>query len=396
MNLRWPWGAVVVMCGWLCAAGCAGPTDPATIGPTPRPIAPPDQQAVQGAVDRGIEFLLDRQWRNGSWGSSDTKPVRVLCPVPGGHRAFKTGTTMLCIMALLAAEGDDPRITAALDRAEQWVAAHLTKVRRDSIPTLYNNWAHAYAIHALLGLARRPGLTDQRREVLAELTRLQIHLLSRYQSITGGWGYYNYNRRVSTPPNIVATSFMTATVMIALHDAQQAGYDVPKATTKLGMMSLRYARNPNGTFDYHMYIGHKETTHSLSKPAGSLARSQACNAAMYLWGDPRTTPAVIRTWLKRLYARNGWLSMARKTYTPHASHYAIAGYFYYYGHYYAAVCMDLLPAEERAYHQDFLTHLLLDKQEKDGSWWDFINYQYHQEYGTAFAVLTLQRCLGNS
>jgi hypothetical protein len=31
-------------------------------------------------------------------------------------------------------------------------------------------------------------------------------------------------------------------------------------------------------------------------------------------------------------------------------------------------------------------------QEKDGSWWDFPLYNYHQQYGTAFALMTLGRC----
>ena len=55
--------------------------------------------------------------------------------------------------------------------------------------------------------------------------------------------------------------------------------------------------------------------------------------------------------------------------------------------------MDLLPVDERPYHQDHLVNLLLPKQETDGSWWDFMVYRYHQEYGTAFALMTLQRCL---
>ena len=36
---------------------------------------------------------------------------------------------------------------------------------------------------------------------------------------------------------------------------------------------------------------------------------------------------------------------------------------------------------------------MLDRQEKDGSWWDYPLYDYHQPYGTAFALMTLQRCL---
>jgi len=31
-------------------------------------------------------------------------------------------------------------------------------------------------------------------------------------------------------------------------------------------------------------------------------------------------------------------------------------------------------------------------QEKDGSWWDFPLYNYHQQYGTAFALMSLGKC----
>ena len=42
-----------------------------------------------------------------------------------------------------------------------------------------------------------------------------------------------------------------------------------------------------------------------------------------------------------------------------------------------------------------LADLMLDRQEKDGSWWDYPLYDYHQPYGTGYALMTLQRCLPN-
>jgi hypothetical protein len=70
----------------------------------------------------------------------------------------------------------------------------------------------------------------------------------------------------------------------------------------------------------------------------------------------------------------------------------VAGYFFYYGHYYAALCADQLePALARPY-KDHLAAILLPLQEKDGSWFDFPFYDYHQPYGTAFALMTLARC----
>ena len=39
-----------------------------------------------------------------------------------------------------------------------------------------------------------------------------------------------------------------------------------------------------------------------------------------------------------------------------------------------------------------LAYLLLSHQERDGSWFDFPFYNYHQQYGTAFGLLSLEHC----
>ena len=112
---------------------------------------------------------------------------------------------------------------------------------------------------------------------------------------------------------------------------------------------------------------------------------------MRLWGDPLVTDDVLKTWLDRLFARNLWLDIGRKRPIPHESWFQVAGYFFYFGHYYAALCIEQLPENERPPFQDHLAHVLLRLQEKDGSWWDFPMFDYHQQYGTAFALMSLAR-----
>jgi hypothetical protein len=123
-----------------------------------------------------------------------------------------------------------------------------------------------------------------------------------------------------------------------------------------------------------------------------LGRSQACNLALRIYDDPRVSDDVLKTWLNRLFARNGWLDIGRKRPVPHEAHFYVAGYFYYYGHYYAAMCIEQLPKDRQPYYQEHLAHIILPLQEKDGSWWDFPFYNYHQQYGTAMAISTLVRC----
>src|SRR5690606_11621833 len=103
----------------------------------------------------------------------------------------------------------------------------------------------------------------------------------------------------------------------------------------------------------------------INRPGGSLGRSQVCNLALRMYGREDVTIDVMKAWLDRLFARNGWLGIGRKRPVPHESHFQVAGYFYYYGHYYAAMCIDELPADERPYFQDHLAHILLPLQETD-------------------------------
>jgi hypothetical protein len=130
----------------------------------------------------------------------------------------------------------------------------------------------------------------------------------------------------------------------------------------------------------------------INRPGGSLGRSQACNIALRVWGDNKITDKVLDTWLHRLFARNGWLSIGRKRPIPHEAWFQVAGYFYYYGHYYAALCIEDLPGEQQGLFQSHMVQTIIPKQEKDGSWWDYPLYDYHQPYGTAFALMTLFRC----
>ena len=68
------------------------------------------------------------------------------------------------------------------------------------------------------------------------------------------------------------------------------------------------------------------------------------------------------------------------------------GLFFYYGHYYAAREINMLPDDQRPAFRQLVAGLILGLQENDGSWWDFPLYNYHQQYGTGFALMTLARC----
>jgi len=368
----------------------------ATEGPKPPPITPPKPEEIDAAIQRGVKFLLDDQRPDGSWGSPErTKGLNIYAPPPGAHDAFHTAVTALVIMALDQAEprlpaDQRPIIDKAIDRGAAWLDEHLERLRRATPDALYNVWGHSYALQGLVTLHKRAAGNPERQKKLTELAQHQADMLARYSFVGGGWSYYDFIAGTQTPSD-AAFSFTTATALIALKEAEAIGVKFPERLTKKAITSILRQQKPDFSYAYGEYL-RMIPMHPINRPGGSLGRSQACNLALRMYGDKRITNDVLKTWLNRLYARNGWLSYGRKRPVPHESFFFVAGYFYYYGHWYAAMCIEQLPADEQPYFKDYLAHIILPLQEKDGSWWDYPFYNYHQQYGTAMAVMTLVMC----
>ncbi|MFT5325680.1 MAG: hypothetical protein ACI8P0_003552 [Planctomycetaceae bacterium] len=367
-------------------------TGPAPKVRTPRvePIAATDPAVLEASIKRGVDFLVGYQNDDGSWGNpTRTKGLNIYAPVPGAHHAFRTATTAMCIMALIESGSETPEVKQSLDRAEQWLLTYLPRLRRATPTAIYNVWGHAYSIQALVRMHRRHDDASF-RERLVELMKQQFDLLDRYESVDGGWGYYDFRLGTKKPASS-SISFVNATVLVAFNEARSIGVEPPQKNVKRAIAALIRQRKSDFSYLYGEYLKDRPMR-GINRPGGSLGRSQACNIALRVWGDKKITDDVLDTWLHRLFARNGWLSIGRKRPIPHESWFQVAGYFYYYGHYYAALCIEDLPVESRGLFQAHMAETIIPKQEKDGSWWDYPLYDYHQPYGTAFALMTLVRC----
>src|SRR5262249_2838140 len=153
-------------------------------------------------------------------------------------------------------------------------------------------------------------------------------------------------RAGSKVPATDSTPFVTAAALVAFREAKDIGVEVPEKLVKGAIASIHRQRLPDGSYLYGEYLKWKPQ-HPINRPGGSLGRSQACNVALRLWKDEKITDAVLKTWLDRLINRNGWLDLARKKPIPHESFFAVAGYFFYFGHYYAGLCIQQLPPDDR-------------------------------------------------
>jgi hypothetical protein len=366
------------------------PATPADLRPKPLEH-PPSTADIDLAIGRGIDFLVHNQNADGSWGTAQrTKDLNIYAPMPDSHLAYRSAVTALCVAGLIDTHSPRPDVVRAIERGENWLEGNLPGLRRATTDVLYNIWGHIYGIQALVRMHERIPGDSARRKHIEDLIRGQMDLLRRYESIDGGWGYYDF-RVGAQRPATDSTSFMTAAGLVALREARDIGVPVDEKLLHRAIDSIHRQEKKDFSYLYGEYLKWRPF-HPINRPGGSLGRSQACNLALRLWGDPKITDAVLETWLDRLISRNLWLDLGRKRPIPHESWFAVAGYFFYFGHYYGAGCIVQLPAAERPFYQAHLANILLKLQEKDGSWWDYPLYNYHQQYGTGFALMTLAHC----
>lgn len=359
--------------------------------PKPKDIVPPTIEQVDEAIHAGIEFLIEHQNPNGSWGSATkTKGLNVYAPVPGSHHAFRSAVTGLAIMGLCRNAEQHPEALPAIEKASNWLVQELPDLRRADATTTYNVWGHAYGIRALVALADLQADQADKVSAYKKLAQSQVDLLIRQQEINGGWGYLDFDMTTRQPSGL-PTSFTTATVLIALHEASER-FDITlkSAPIQKSIRQILRQRTPDGAFVYsesHRWW----PRYRINRPAGSLARSQVCHVALSYFGEQKYAPQeLIDSWLDRMWARIGWLDIARKRPVPHESWAANSGYFFFYGTHYAAMAIQRLEDKERQkHHSGHLTRILVDLQEKNGCWWDYPLYNYHYAYGTGYALTAL-------
>ena len=348
---------------------------------------------IDAAMKRGVDFLVEDQNENGSWGSATrTKGLNIYAPLPGAHHAYRAGSTGLALAGMIDANDQRPEVQASIRKAGEWSAEHLPKLRRADPTTTYNVWGHAYGLKSL---TRLYNATDD-KEMKAKWKQLgqqQVDLANRYADVNGGWGYLDVFDEIRTQkPSGLPTAFTTATMLLAMAEGRDAmGVELNQKIVNASLKSIRMQRTPD--FSYVYSFPHRRVPRGdINRPAGSLARSQTCNAAMRVFGDKAVTDEVLVQWADRFIAREGFMRNTRKRPVPHEGPFKLAGYFYYYGCFYFTESVKLLPKDKQAKHAALIAETILPLQETDGSWWDYPLYDYHQPYGTGYALMTLAWC----
>lgn len=363
----------------------------------------PTRDQVQTCQSRGVAFLLKDQNSDGSWGSHRNALVGLDDPFMNApsQRAFTIGTTGLACIALAGIQpGQESQ--AAYAKSIDFLIANAADAKRISEWDCDNTWAYVYGLQALVQAhgAAHLASDEARRGKIAGTIRDLLARFKQYQTPLGGWGYYDAGDTTTFPPNW-ATSFMTSAAVLALLDAQAAGFEPDREMLERAVRAIRRCRLPTGAYTYSLdLVSVPRHGEGINNIKGSLGRIQVCNLALkraaaagYQAGADITLDH-LREGLEMMLRHHRFLDIARGRPIPHEAYYANAAYFYFFAHYYAAGVIQELPQVERERYWWRLQREVLKTQEADGSMWDYPMNSYGKPYGTAFAVLCLQQSLG--
>jgi hypothetical protein len=345
----------------------------------------PSDAEVRAAESKALAFLLAAQNADGSFGGARNGSFNDLWSAPETHKAWTVGTTGLACMALL---GEGERADPALRRAVDALVAKCD-LKRVSEWDMDDVWGYIYGLQALSRVLVDARYTkSDARAPIERAAHTYEEKLAKWRA--GGWGYYANDGAAWLPE--WSTSFTTAASVLALADARAAGIAVPQSLVEPALRAIEQCRLPTGAFTYSVEaIPSPGRLEGIDNVKSAIGRIQVCNLALLRGGRDVSDEQRTRG-LDQFFEHHRFLEAGRRKPIPHESFYAVAGYFYYFGHYYAAEMIASLPPEKREPYASKLLRIVIDTQEHDGSMTDYVMHDYPRPYGTAYGLLALQLC----
>lgn len=320
---------------------------------------------TQGEIwQRCVNFLLGMQRSDGGFCDSDYD-FGGTDSLPNVHVAV----TALVGMALLdAREMVDTANTAAIDKAVarclDFVTdeTNLNRVDRDEIL-----WADAYRVRFIVRC--RHGRKD---DALAAKLQAAVKALENLQSRRGTW-YHEY-----------ANAFVTATALIALHDAREAGATVDAAKVEAGCSALNNLRSQDGSYPYYARPNPEGRAGNVPAAAG---RMPLCELALHVWD--KSDQSRLAYALEKSFEFHRHLDSARK-YDNHTSTYAYGGFFFWYDMRSRTEAVAAIGDQElRSRMMKQQLDLIMQLPELDGCFVD--SHELGRCYGSAMAMLCLKQ-----
>jgi hypothetical protein len=328
--------------------------------------AVPDGSASRGmitfkadqAIDRGLKYLADNRYDDGSWGTRLIKR---------GHVAV----TSLAGLAFMAG-GHQPSRGAygkAVTSAVKFVLEAPNRSRRSGY--LYNPdaltqgpmYGHGFGtlfLAEVSGMVPEKGLRRQVHDTLHAAVALILHAQHR----EGGWRY--------DPEPTDADLSVTVCQMMALRAARNAGISVPKGAATKCVEYVKKCQDPAGFFHYQPAMFALGNIDSFARTAAGVS---ALNSAG-IYRGPEIEKGL------RFLQNNRPNSLDRRVGAPSRQD----RMHYFYGHYYAVQAMWTAGGDYWTSWYPAIRDELIAAQQNDGSWDDGIC----PHYSTAMACIILQ------
>lgn len=310
--------------GWLAPIGAAAAVALASAVAS----AEVRQAEVQRSIERGLEWLVRNQSRNGSWTAQQI--------------AYPTPMTGLAGIALLS-EGSTTmqgKYAPAIRRAVDFLVSQSrpngligNPVRDDRY-----TYGHGFAMLFLSQVLGEEEDVERRRELVDVLTRA-VRFTGEAQAASGGWGYVSCKDQ----PNFDEGS-TTITQVQGLRGCRNAGIVVPREIIDKAINYIHKCTTADGGVQYNSHGG-----------GGRPAISAAAIACLYNAGeyDSEYVPRVLN------YCRKN-LKDVRSDGFGH----------WHYTHYYFSQVMYRQGGKEWEDYRDKVFAKIVAEQRPDGAWVD--------------------------
>lgn len=316
--------------------------------PIPQRDPPEVTTATRESIERGLQFLVRSQNRDGSWRTN------------GSVGSYPVAMTSLAGLALLAA-GNTPTQGPYAKNVSSAITFLLKSARSDGLIAQIEEETHCMHGHgfATLFLALCYGMEEdpQRLGQIRSVLQRAVELTGGSQSPAGGWLY--------TPDAQSDEGSVTVTQVQALRACRNVGIAVPKRVIDNAMEYLKKSANADGGIRYQV------TDTGPSRPAITAA-------AVVCWfsaGDYENKDAK-----KALEFVQKALSPAQNDASQYFGH-------YFYAHLYMSQAMYLHGEKSWQSYFPLMRDTLIGLQSSDGSWdGDHVG----TTYGTAVALVILQ------
>jgi len=297
--------------------------------------------------------------------------------IPPGYRVG--GSAIVC-QALLEAPGLDDERRTAIQRSVEFMldSIHNDEGMQPKKQTNYDvrGWGWAYGLEFFLR-ARETGFFADDEQLTARIEQTIEHLiecLKEGQVPSGGWNYAG--PRAFSP-------FMTGSTLIALFHANAAGYDVDPDMVEDALDALETGRGDSMAYAYSGKLRNPD-----EPMQGACARSAIAELVLVRAG--RSSIANLTKAVDAFFVEENWKELLKRKSKQgtHLKPYGVAPYYFIFGHTYAALSAEYLPADMQDRYRTKMRELLWRTIEDHAGWNDRI-FPRSESYSTAMAILAL-------